>query len=587
MDNLMNRGLERAAAPEDGSSGPPDSTVRRNVSMAAGDRCFPLTPRRGPRPCGLKPALRCSEFNAQQVIRFHWKYLTCPRRRELARSERIENRRDFPKLIDDATTPNRIPINDHFIMNTHPTTAFACVVLFFLSHTAQAAETALGPLRVHPDNPRYFTDGTKRKDGTLNAVYLTGAHTWNNLVDMGRHDPPEPFDFGAYLNFLERHHHNFIRLWAWDSTWWDTRANGWLGKDFVHHAWPQPWLRTGSGEALDGKPRFDLTRFNSAYFERLRSRVADAGERGIYVSIMLFEGWGLMHGNRRRNLREDGWAWRSHPFNPSNNINGVDLVGAGALNGRVHVLGNPKASELQGAYIRRVVDTVNDLDNVLYEVINEGGEKEWDWWVANTIRDHERTKPKQHPIGITGHGAERIDSMLASPADWISPGRNDGYAENPPAWDGRKVSLLDTDHIWGVGGNVAWVWKSFARGHNPIFMDPYDGSVLGEDRGWEPIRAALGHTRLLAERLDLSSMKPHDELASTGYCLAAPGSAYVVVQPSSGDGFTVDLQAGSYRYEWLNAANGEVAEKGRIDVESGAEFRAPFDGVAVLYLSVR
>jgi len=29
---------------------------------------------------------------------------------------------------------------------------------------------------------------------------------------MGRSDPPEPFDFDAYLDFLEKYHHNFIRL---------------------------------------------------------------------------------------------------------------------------------------------------------------------------------------------------------------------------------------------------------------------------------------------------------------------------------------------------------------------------------------
>jgi hypothetical protein len=63
-------------------------------------------------------------------------------------------------------------------------------------------------LRVHPDNPRYFTDGSGR------AVYLTGAHTWNNLIDMGRGDPPGRFGFDAYLDFLRRHGHNFIRLWA-------------------------------------------------------------------------------------------------------------------------------------------------------------------------------------------------------------------------------------------------------------------------------------------------------------------------------------------------------------------------------------
>ena len=38
---------------------------------------------------------------------------------------------------------------------------------------------------------------------------------------------------------------------------------------------------------------------------------------------MLFEGWGLYHGNRGRDA-PDGWAWRSHPFHPGNNANGIN-----------------------------------------------------------------------------------------------------------------------------------------------------------------------------------------------------------------------------------------------------------------------
>ena len=287
----------------------------------------------------------------------------------------------------------------------------ALILFSVLAQTAPGASnvqanSARGPLQIHPDNPRYFTDGTLAADGSLRAVYLTGAHTWNNLVDMGRSEPPEEFDFGAYLNFLERHHHNFIRLWAWDSTTWDTRANGALGKDFIHKAAPLPWARTGPGDALDGKAKFDLTKFEPDYFERLRSRVAAAGRRGIYVSVMLFEGWGLMHGNRRRNT-EDGWAWRSHPFNPANNVNALEIEGADAFSGRVHTSGNSKVNERQAAYLRKVVDTVNDLDNVLYEVINEGGEKEWNWWVIRTVQAYEQTKPKQHSEMVAERKAKR------------------------------------------------------------------------------------------------------------------------------------------------------------------------------------
>jgi len=446
---------------------------------------------------------------------------------------------------------------------------------------------AAGPLRVHPTNPRYFTDGTKTADGSLKAVYLTGSHTWNNLIDMDKADPPAPFDFAVYLDFLQRYGHNFIRLWTWDSVAWDSRANGKLGKDFVHHVAPLPWARTGPGNALDGKPKFDLTKFNPEYFDRLRTRVRAAGDRGIYVSVMLFEGWGLSHANRRVPAA-DGWAYRSHPFHPDNNVNGIkgDLNGDGNVL-EIHSLASDAITSLQAGYIRKVVDTVNDLDNVLYEVINEGGNQEWDWWVVKTIKDYERTKPKQHPVAITGHGGERIATMLASPADWISPGSQDGYRDPAPAWDGRKVSLLDTDHIWGVGGNHGWVWRGFLRGHNPIFMDPYDGTILGErfDPRFDLLRRNMGYTLRYAREVNLAAMTPRGELASTGFCLAELGKEYLVYLPEGG-AVTVDLSAasGPIAVEWFNPRSGETTQGPSMSGSRKSSFTPPFDGDAVLYL---
>lgn len=451
-----------------------------------------------------------------------------------------------------------------------------------------AARTpARGPLRAHPANPRYFTDGTRHPDGSLRAVYLTGSHTWSNLVDMGPSDPPEKFDFQAYLDFLVRHDHNFIRLWTWDSTTWDLRSSqAWTDQKTVLKVWPQPWQRTGPGTALDGKPKFDLSKFHPEYFDRLRSRIRAAGERGIYVSVMLFEGWGLYHGNRRRGAPE-GWAWRSHPFHRENNINGIDGDADGdGITGEVHALRIKAVNDIQAAYIRKVVDTVNDLDNVLYEVINEGGDKDWDWWVVRTIHDYQRTKPKQHPVGLTGHGAERLASLLASPAEWISPGRQDGFGDDPPAWNGQKVSLLDTDHVWGIGGHPGWVWKSFLRGHNPLFMDPYEQLVLGKgapDR-WEAVRQALGAARRLADRVDLARMTPAEDLASTRYCLAQPGKEYLIYQPESG-GFSVNLLAGKYAFEWFDPTRRVVVATGSIQSSGGSQsLTPPFAGPAVLLL---
>ncbi|MHB9065959.1 MAG: DUF6298 domain-containing protein [Pirellulaceae bacterium] len=454
------------------------------------------------------------------------------------------------------------------------------VLLSFPMAEQTFAAGATGPLRVHPTNPRYFTDGTTDRDGSLKVVYLTGSHTWDNLQDMGETDPPGQFDFNAYLDFLAHHDHNFIRLWRWELTRWNTGPAGEkTPRDLV--VAPHPWARTGPGMASDGKPKFNLEQFDEAYFHRLRARVTAARDRGIYVSIMLFEGWGL---------RFVSDAWMAHPFHPSNNINGLEKDPKGIQGNELFTLASPRATALQEAYVRKVIETVNDLDNVLYEISNESdfSTTQWQYHVIHFIRKVESAQPKQHPIGMTsiGGGVDDLKRLLESPADWISPNadRHD-YRNDPPASDGAKVIILDTDHLWGLGGNATWVWKSFARGVNPIFMDLYQRRVLdqGSDAQWESIRRAMGVTRRLAERIRLTTMMPKNELASTGYCLAHPGSAYVVYLPEGGEAW-VDLSAasGSLTVEWLDPHSGTITHGTNASGGAKCSFQAPFNGDAVL-----
>ncbi|HEY5912070.1 MAG TPA: hypothetical protein VJA21_15815 [Verrucomicrobiae bacterium] len=91
------------------------------------------------------------------------------------------------------------------------------LLLTALGALSIAAESANGPLRVATVDPRYFTEGGGK------AIYLTGSHTWANLQDIGLTNPPSAFDFAAYLDFLESHHHNFIRLWRWEFPQWTER----------------------------------------------------------------------------------------------------------------------------------------------------------------------------------------------------------------------------------------------------------------------------------------------------------------------------------------------------------------------------
>ncbi|HLB48771.1 MAG TPA: DUF6298 domain-containing protein, partial [Anaerolineales bacterium] len=427
------------------------------------------------------------------------------------------------------------------------------VLAFILAGKAQAAQAA-GPLRVHPSNPRYFTDGTKNADGSLKAVYLTGSHTWANLIDRGPSDPPPVFDFDGYLDLLEKHHHNFIRLWGRQVSWYHDYGEGEL------HAAPLAWSRTGPGNALDGKAKFDLTKLNQAYFDSLRARVTAARDRGIYVGVMLFGGSYECRG-----------GWQGNPFNVQNNINGVNGDPASDGEGlEAHTLEAPAITRFQEAYVCKIIDTVNDLDNVLYEISNEGEDssKEWQYHLIRFVHDYEAAKPKQHPVGMTAIGsgdAKSNEVLSASPAEWISPHTHAwGGVGNIAVADGVKVSLLDSDHWFVVelykNPTLArqWVWKSFCRGYNPILMEhlPPQSMVLSDcpltrdDPGYIASREAMGQTRRLAERMNLAAMTPQSELASTTYCLANVGVEYLIYQPKVGEAFSVELKAGKYRYEW-------------------------------------
>ena len=194
----------------------------------------------------------------------------------------------------------------------------------------------MGPLVVHPCNGRYF-----QNSATGQLVYLTGSHTWANLVDIGPSDPPPEFDFTGQLDWMTERGHNFVRMWTWELLSWDTSANR---DDKLHTSAPMPYARTGPGKALDGKPKFDLTKFNPDYFDRLRERLKAARRAEIYVSVMLFEGWGLQF---------SPGAWEAHPYHPDNNVNGID----GAANGdgkgvEVHELGERAIMTIQEAYGR-------------------------------------------------------------------------------------------------------------------------------------------------------------------------------------------------------------------------------------------
>lgn len=446
-----------------------------------------------------------------------------------------------------------------------------------------------GPLRVHAKNPRYFADATGR------AVLLTGSHTWAALQDYGRSDPPPRFDYDGLLEALHAHGHTFLRMWCWEQARWAAHTT-----DDFRFA-PNVYERTGPGLALDERPRFDLSRLNDEYFERIRERVRAAGERGIYVAIMLFQGWSV-------EFKDWGYApgkkpWLSHPFNAANNINGVDgdpdETGDGL---RVHTLTLPEINELQRTYVRRVVDTVRDLDNVLFEITNESAatiaSRDWQYAMVEEIQRQRTRGGYAHPVLMTAmwpSGPDVNAWLLEGPAEAISPsnlkryvGIGDDYMFDPPPADGRKVIIVDTDHVWGIGGDQTWVWRAFTRGLNPIFMDPWEGDFVVHPPYGPEARAAMGLARRLSDELDLAALVPSGQLVSSGFALADEGRTVIVAFLPDEAKLGVDLRGLDRRFtcEWRHVSMDSTTRHPFVTGGTVVQLASPYLGGSVLILKV-
>ncbi|HKV25953.1 MAG TPA: IPT/TIG domain-containing protein [Candidatus Acidoferrum sp.] len=461
---------------------------------------------------------------------------------------------------------------------------------------------ATGPLRALAGNPYYFTDGSGK------AILLTGSQTWDDFQDLGNAGTPPVFDFNAYVTFLKSHGQNATILWRKDlPTYCGWGAGGtWQVAQF-------PWLRTGGSTgtqvASDGLPAFDLTQFDPAYFSRLRARVIQLQQNGIYAIVELFDGLGLTN-NRCSN---DGY-----PFTGGNNVNGVD--DGGGTNSMTMTSTNA-ITGFQDAFVQHVIDTLNDQPNVLWEISEEAPDNST-WWqghMISLIHTYEAGKPFQHPVGFPSLNVSGAsDSTLYnSNADWVAPmatvSPTSSCGSGTPAC---KVNINDSDHSFyypnflDSSGNVQnqtvrnYVWENFANGSQVLFMDPYEiywtagsrnlcpsplgGICSGPDTKYDNFRDNLGYTLNYANRMDLAKMTPHSGLTNTGFCLAqtpATGAEYLVYAPNGGN-ITLNLSNTTrlMNVEWFNPATGTASSGGTVTGGSTLTFTPPFSSDAVLYV---
>jgi hypothetical protein len=200
------------------------------------------------------------------------------------------------------------------------------------------------PLALHPNNPRYFLWRGKP------TIVITSGEHYGAVLNLD-------FNCRRYLDTLAKDKLNGTRLWA--GAYAETGGNFGIAGNTLDPAPGRficPWARSEQPGYADGGNKFDLSRWDAAYFERLKDFVGYAGRRGVIVEVNLF-----------CPMYEES-MWAMCPMNASNNVNGLGNIS------RHHPLTLDKSGGLlavQEAMVRKICAELRGFDNVYFEIVNE------------------------------------------------------------------------------------------------------------------------------------------------------------------------------------------------------------------------
>ena len=163
---------------------------------------------------------------------------------------------------------------------------------------AQPAPAA--PIALHPDNPHYFLWRGRP------TILITSAEHYGAVMNLD-------FDYRKYLDTLAADGMNYTRVFSGAYVEPAGRV-----QDRAQHAGAaaragssRPGRAAASPGHPDGGNKFDLSRWDDAYFARLKDFVAHAAARNIVVELTLF-----------CPMYEEV-QWSLSPMNAANNVNGV------------------------------------------------------------------------------------------------------------------------------------------------------------------------------------------------------------------------------------------------------------------------
>ncbi len=441
------------------------------------------------------------------------------------------------------------------------------------------------PIRLHPDNPHIFLFR-----GQATVLITSGSH-YGSVLN------PD-FDYRKYLLTLAADGLNYTRIFS-GSYVEEPGAFG-IARNNLAPArgrFLAPWSRSGTPGYHNGGNKFDLDRWDDAYFVRLKDFVTEAGQRGIVVEMTLFSS------------QYDDKNWALCPLNRDNNVNATDAIDRRQL----HTLANGNILGYQERLVRKIVRELSGFDNVIYEIQNEP-------WSDRTVTVEPINPYLPAPaLSVFPNAVDLADgesmAWQARVASWIS-GEEEGLAERhliaqnycnfryPVLGVGPGVSIINFHYAYpeaaklnyGIGKLLAYdetgfagrsdsfyrkqAWNFLLAGGGTFNNLDYSFSVGREDGtdtepngpggGSARLRRQLGILSEFLRSFDLVKMRP-DPLAVTSapgcytQALSSHGAQYAVYATGAGHcPLALAIPTGVYMAEWVDTKTGTVIKRERV-----------------------
>jgi hypothetical protein len=377
-----------------------------------------------------------------------------------------------------------------------------------------------------------------------------------------------------------------------------------------------PWDRSGTGTAADGLSRFDLTRFNPWYYERIREfgRICDANGLVLYQNMY-----------NTHNVLEIPPHWVDYPWRPANNINDTGLpepppIEPGNhihLANQVYDVTNPVRRALHRAFILHELNELAGARNLFFCLgFQFAGPLSFQEFFQNTVAEWEKKTGRTVRILMaTSKGI--TDAILADPVRarqvavidmrywqyrpdrslWAPPGGKNlafremiaqdfgGSGDTPPDTTPLQVYRQVREYHGRYPDKAIVAWHGGA-GPIPVLMAGGAQALMrnpsaGQGQGRSVDRTTLdGFVR---EQLatTLMKMQPRDGAAADPeqtWCLADNHGESVLFYSLAGASITLlrALSRSSYTGLWFDPRTGATRPlEAPVSGEAGAVIRKP------------